>query len=112
MQTIILYKDMKGTCSRDSGTTRNISNGTVYEGICITFPTVGTRFTCGPLSTNIVVEIVESNKDMTRGKFRTLSNSIYNWEITEMGDILKEITYEQPVEITEALLNFKNGKKI
>ena len=41
MKTVRMFKGMKGTCSRVSGTSPDVENGKQYKGTCITFPTVG-----------------------------------------------------------------------
>tara|TARA_Y100000389_G_scaffold66997_1_gene63226 strand:+ start:452 stop:796 length:345 start_codon:yes stop_codon:yes gene_type:complete len=94
MKTVRTFKGMMATCSRDTGTSISIENGMVYKGSCITRPTVGLRFICGTLSTNVVSEIFELNEDSTRGKFRTLSGSIYRFKIIEEGSVGELHTYD------------------
>ena len=58
MKSVRMFKGMKGTCVRQSGNSPFIENNEMYKGDILVYPTVGVRFICGALSTNIVVEIV------------------------------------------------------
>ena len=72
----------KGECYREEGHSPNIENKKVYRGYILIKPTVGWRFRCGSLDTNVVKEILEETEE--GGKFLTRSDSIYVWKITEI----------------------------
>ncbi len=104
MKSVRTFIGMTATCSRDIGTTVSVKNGMVYKGSCITRPTVGLRFICGTLSTNIVSEVFELNEDSTRGKFRTVSGSIYRFKIIEDGSAGELYTYDIPEDISKLIV--------
>lgn len=55
-----------------------------YRGKMVCVPTVGVRFMLYPsISTNIVTEVTETH-------FRTMSGSLYEWEVLEIKDFKYE----------------------
>tara|TARA_Y100000389_G_scaffold66998_1_gene63228 strand:+ start:452 stop:796 length:345 start_codon:yes stop_codon:yes gene_type:complete len=104
MKTVRTFKGMIGTCSRDSGTSVLVENGMLYKGSCAIRPTVGLRFICGNLSTNIVSYIFELNEDSTKGKFRTLSGSIYRFNIIEEGSAGELLTYNISEDVSKLIV--------
>lgn len=111
MKSVRTFIGMTATCSRDSGSSPFIENGTEYKGSCITRPTVGLRFICGTLSTNIVSDVFELNEDSTRGKFRTLSGSIYRFKILEDGSAGELYTYDIPEDISKLIVEINEKGK-
>lgn len=91
-----VYKNLKGKCYRVNHNPNSpfVNEDTIYEGLCLSLPTVGFRFRCGSLDTNIVAKIVEQTD--TDYKFETLSGSLYHFTILEHGEVETIITTPTP----------------
>tara|TARA_R110000803_G_scaffold15406_1_gene42691 strand:- start:274 stop:627 length:354 start_codon:yes stop_codon:yes gene_type:complete len=87
--TIDLYDGLTGSCKRDSHNAASpfVDSSKNYEGQCMMFPQVGTRFRCGRLDTNVVAKILQHTPEFIQ--FETLSGSFYTFTIGTMG-VIKE----------------------